>query len=153
MEALHVIIYWSGQLQSEYSRYKLRLVRVDIINSSQKLCRLPSFTLATSEISRLLLPVRLTVHYTAHGSCFPLLWFHPESCGLWWWRWCWPQTCPATSSRWRPWRISYNSRRGQFPFFSLTAVHTLCPPDPAIYILINPAITSLFITTRCLQPN
>lgn len=54
--------------------------------------------------------------YDTWFMCFPpsLPLFHSESCGPWWWRWCWPQTCPATSSRWRPWRTSCSSPRGQF---------------------------------------
>lgn len=70
--------------------------------------------------------------------------FHPESCGLWWWRWCWPQTCPATSSRLRPWRTSCNSRRGQLPFPPLLFTLPALTPAPAIYIFINPAIRPLF---------
>lgn len=44
----------------------------------------------------------------------------PGSWGLWWWRWCWPQICHATSSRWRPWRTSSNNLRGQFHLRSCT---------------------------------
>lgn len=62
------------------------------------------------------------------SSCLVVL---PGSWGLWWWRWCWPQICRATSSRWRPWRTSYNSLRGQFHLRSLTIKGSL-PFGPSV---------------------
>lgn len=65
--------------------------------------------------------------------------FGPGSCELWWWRWFWPQTCPAISSKWRPWRTSYNNLRGESSFLLLPIV--LTAPEPAIQTSINPAIS------------
>ncbi len=61
MEPLYVIIHQSRQLQSDLSCFKLRLVIADIMNSSQKLCWLPPFTLATW----ILLPASVTAYYAA----------------------------------------------------------------------------------------
>ena len=83
---------------------------------------------------------KMTVPHTAQGSClstslFSLLPFHPESCGLWWWRWCWLQTCPVISSRWRSWRTSYNNRRGQ--------LSSPPPPPPLLCPLPGPHPSTL----------
>lgn len=55
-----------------------------------------------------------------------------ESCGLWWWRWCWPLTCPATSSRSKPWKASCNSLRGQYWIPLLSQGH-LCWHLPQVF--------------------
>lgn len=74
----------------------------------------------------LFFPHSITAAY--FSSCLVVL---PGSWGLWWWRWCWPQICRATSSRWRPWRTSCNSLRGEFHLRSLTIKGSL-PFGPSV---------------------
>lgn len=117
---------------STFHTRALELVRADVTSSSLS-CHL---LFATPEISELCL-------------YFPIspLRFHPESCGLWWWRWCWPQICPATSSKSRPWRTSFNNPRGESTCPSSTHTGNLHPHQPSR----QPLRTVL--TSSCLQPN
>lgn len=83
------------------------------------------------------------------SSCLIVL---PGSWGLWWWRWCWPQICRATSSRWRPWRTSSNSLRGQFRLRSLTTT-TLFHLGQVYYDCLQLFIPQKVTRNRILLPN